>query len=229
MTAKIKLNAASGGGSISIQAPSSSSNNRVIALPDIADGTLVTSESTLDATKLSGALPAISGANLTGISGGKVLQFLQTVKNDTLSTTISNGGQSSELSGLTVSITPANASNKILIRYVLNIGTSSGNFMVSARLRKDNSTISAATGDTDGGRAVVTSGTNIDSVTRTNVLVGEVLDTAGDTNARTYGVVLRHGKNASTTVTINKSESSDDNDAYSFRTISTISAMEIAA
>ena len=70
MTAKIKLNAASGGGSISIQAPSSSSNNRVIALPDIADGTLVTSESTLDATKLSGALPAISGANLTGISAG---------------------------------------------------------------------------------------------------------------------------------------------------------------
>ena len=68
MTAKIKLNAASGGGSISIQAPSSSSNNRVISLPDIADGTLVTSQSTLDATKLSGNLPAISGASLTGIS-----------------------------------------------------------------------------------------------------------------------------------------------------------------
>ena len=68
MTAKIKLNASSGGGSISIQAPSSSSNNRVISLPDIADGTLVTSQSTLDATKLSGALPAISGANLTGIA-----------------------------------------------------------------------------------------------------------------------------------------------------------------
>ena len=70
MTAKIKLNAASGGGSISIQAPSSSSNNRVISLPDIADGTLVTSESTLDATKLSGNLPAISGAALTGIAAG---------------------------------------------------------------------------------------------------------------------------------------------------------------
>ena len=53
MTAKIKLNAASGGGSFSLQAPSSSSNNRVISLPDIADGTLVTSQSTLDATKLS--------------------------------------------------------------------------------------------------------------------------------------------------------------------------------
>ena len=35
MSAKIKLNAASGGGSFSIQAPSSSSNNRVLTLPDI--------------------------------------------------------------------------------------------------------------------------------------------------------------------------------------------------
>ena len=68
MTAKIKLNAASGGGSVSIQAPSSSSNNRVISLPDIADGTLVTSESTLDATKLSGNLPALNGSALTGMT-----------------------------------------------------------------------------------------------------------------------------------------------------------------
>ncbi len=45
MTAKIKLNAASGGGSFSLQAPSSSSNNRVITLPDIADGTLLTNQS----------------------------------------------------------------------------------------------------------------------------------------------------------------------------------------
>ena len=40
MTAKIKLNAASGGGSFSLQAPSSSSNNRVLTLPDTADGTI---------------------------------------------------------------------------------------------------------------------------------------------------------------------------------------------
>ena len=46
MSAKIKLNAASGGGSFSLQAPSSSSNNRVITLPDVADGTLLTNQST---------------------------------------------------------------------------------------------------------------------------------------------------------------------------------------
>ena len=58
MTAKIKLNAASGGGSFSLQAPSSSSNNRVITLPDITDGTLLTSQSSLDSTKLSPAITA---------------------------------------------------------------------------------------------------------------------------------------------------------------------------
>jgi len=39
---KIKLNAASGGGSVSLQAPSSSSNNRVFTLPDVADATMAT-------------------------------------------------------------------------------------------------------------------------------------------------------------------------------------------
>ena len=42
MTAKIKLNTASGGGSVSLQAPSSSSNNRVFTIPDVADGTVAT-------------------------------------------------------------------------------------------------------------------------------------------------------------------------------------------
>ena len=47
MTAKIKLNAASGGGSFSLQAPSSSANNRVFTLPDLADATLLTSNAAL--------------------------------------------------------------------------------------------------------------------------------------------------------------------------------------
>jgi len=40
--AKIKLKAASGGGSVSLQAPSSSSNDRVLTLPDVADTTVAT-------------------------------------------------------------------------------------------------------------------------------------------------------------------------------------------
>ena len=67
MTAKIKLNAASGGGSFSLQAPSSSSNNRVISLPDIADGTLLTDQSSIASAKLSGNLPALNGSALTNL------------------------------------------------------------------------------------------------------------------------------------------------------------------
>ena len=77
MTAKIKLNAASGGGSVSIQAPSSSSNNRVITLPDIADGTLLTSQSSLDSTKLSPALSSdyVKLQQASGTSGGSEIIF----------------------------------------------------------------------------------------------------------------------------------------------------------
>ena len=91
----IKLTADSGGGTFEIKAPSSSGNTRAITLPDIADGSLVTSQSTLDATKLSGNLPAISGAALTGISAGitEVDQFqltADTVINATATTITSN-------------------------------------------------------------------------------------------------------------------------------------------
>ena len=53
---------------------------------------------------LSGALPAISGANLTGISAGKVLQVKQTLKTDTFTTTSQSFV---DVTGLNVSITPS--------------------------------------------------------------------------------------------------------------------------
>ena len=84
MTAKIKLNTASGGGSISLQSPSSSSNNRVITLPDIADGTLLTSQSSLDSTKLS---PAISGGLAMADQWRYTLEFTQTNTHNHFTTT----------------------------------------------------------------------------------------------------------------------------------------------
>ena len=86
MTAKIKLNAASGGGSVSLKAPSSSANNRVITLPDIADGTLLTSQSSLDSTKLS---PAISGGLAMADQWRWTTEFTQTNTSSNLGTTSS--------------------------------------------------------------------------------------------------------------------------------------------
>jgi hypothetical protein len=65
MTAKIKLNAASGGGSFSLQAPSSSSNTRVLTLPDSADGIIA---KTSDVAFVSYAI--IADQKSSGIAGG---------------------------------------------------------------------------------------------------------------------------------------------------------------
>ena len=97
MTAKIKLNAASGGGSVSLQAPSSSSNNRVITLPDIPDGTLLTNQS-------------------TGL--GKVLQV---VESSAISSQVTVNSTTFTDSGVTASITPSATTSKIL---VLAVGSS---------------------------------------------------------------------------------------------------------
>ena len=128
MTAKIKLNAASGGGSFSIQAPSSSSNNRVFTLPDSADATLLTSST----------------------STGKVLQVLQTVKTDIYHADVSAGSVGVDVPGLTVSITPSNASNKILVSIAVTVSfQDSTPTRLGATLYKGGSVISGAIGDAD--------------------------------------------------------------------------------
>ena len=102
MTAKIKLNAASGGGSFSLQAPSSSSNNRVITLPDIADGTLLTTQS-------------------TGL--GIVLQVVEGTTQSRVE--ISSGTGTWTDTNLKASITPSSSSNKVLV--LVNGTLSTGN------------------------------------------------------------------------------------------------------
>ena len=93
MTAKIKLNAASGGGSFSLQAPSSSSNNRVFTIPDVADGTIAT---TATAGKI-----------------GQFSQTLNTYEHSTSSTTLTDLLSASGVT-FTVAMTPSATSSKIL-------------------------------------------------------------------------------------------------------------------
>ena len=99
MTAKIKLNAASGGGSFSLQAPSSSSNNRVFTIPDVADGTIATTA-----------------------TAGKILQVVSTIdKAQSFSVT---GSNTAEYAALNTTITPSSSSNKILIMVSIAFGAS---------------------------------------------------------------------------------------------------------
>ena len=100
MTAKIKLNSASGGGSFSLQAPSSSSNTRVMTLPDTADGTILTT---------------------TNPKTGNIIQVVQAVKTDTASF---QSTSFADITGLSASITPSSNSNKILVEATIYISTS---------------------------------------------------------------------------------------------------------
>ena len=67
----------------------------------------------LNATRgLEGTLPAVSGANLTGISAGKVLQVVSTKKTDTFGT---SSETHVDVTGLTANITPSATANKVFV------------------------------------------------------------------------------------------------------------------
>jgi hypothetical protein len=80
---------------------------------DIADGTIVNVDvADLAASKLTGALPAISGAALTNLpGGGKVLQ----VVTGTYSTETNSTSATYADTGLSATITPSSTSSKILV------------------------------------------------------------------------------------------------------------------
>ena len=101
MTGKIKLNAASGGGSVSFQAPSSTGDDRIITLPTTADGTVLTT---------------------TNPKAGNIIQVVQTVKTTNTSTN-SQIPTVVDMSGMSVDITPSIANSKIEISYCFNIGS----------------------------------------------------------------------------------------------------------
>ena len=119
MTAKIKLNAASGGGSFSLQAPSSSSNNRVFTLPDSADATLLTSTSSV----------------------GKVLQ----IQSANASTQLQITSTSYVTTGVAINITPTSASSKILISTHINLYKSGTDANVNLTIYRDSTDLGVAT------------------------------------------------------------------------------------
>ena len=88
------------------------------------------SSSALDATILTGNLPAISGASLTGVSAGKVLQHVHNNIGSGDKTTTSS--TFSDVSGVNLTITPSATSSKILLMLNTNMlhGTSQNYWML---------------------------------------------------------------------------------------------------
>tara|TARA_Y100000768_G_scaffold100036_1_gene73075 strand:- start:119 stop:721 length:603 start_codon:yes stop_codon:yes gene_type:complete len=200
MTAKIKLNAASGGGSFSLQAPSSSANNRVFTLPDSADATLLTSTT----------------------ATGKILQVVSATKTDTLTTT---SQPYVDITGLSVSITPSSSSNKVLVSYTLSMAATG--FPMFKVLRDSTDVF---VGDAASNRVRCFFGGYTGGLHTSMVLPvsGNFLDSPSTTSSTTYKV--QTGTIYSTGYAIYINRSQVDNDVNYFpRTASSITVMEVAA
>ena len=100
MTGKIKLNAASGGGSVSFQAPSSTGDDRVITLPTTADGTVLTT---------------------TNPKSGNIIQFVKVTQESVVSW---NTTSFTDISGLTATINGVSSGSKIIVDFCLCLGRS---------------------------------------------------------------------------------------------------------
>jgi hypothetical protein len=201
MTAKIKLNAASGGGSFSLQAPSSSANNRVMTLPDTADGTILTT---------------------TNPKAGNIIQVVQVVKTDTFSV---NSTTYTDITGMSQSITYT-AGNKILIMFDGGAGYSAGDQFVNIRLANVSGAISGAIADTAGSRTLATTAIRGHSNSNIQAVNFTYLDTPSGTS-ETYKLQMRSA-NAGNTSYLNRS-GSDESQGYRSRVISTLTLMEVAA
>jgi len=191
------------------------SGSVTLSAPNVAGTTTLTLPST------SGNV--ITSANLSSnLPAGSVLQVVSTTKTNTFSTT-SASGTFADITGLSVSITPSSASNKILILAEVRAATpsSNGSFI---RAMRDSTAIYI--GDSGGGSRVRVSaqGYNADGNSNTNLTI-MYLDSPSTTSSTTYKIQACVG-GTSGTVYVNRSDNNSDN-VFTGMSASSITVMEI--
>jgi hypothetical protein len=96
----------------------------------------------LNATQgLTGTLPAVSGANLTGVSAGKILQVVHTNSSQHTNT----NSTSFIATSLTANITPASNSNKVYIAVTSDMDCQASSVQVFATIYRDSTNIAGGT------------------------------------------------------------------------------------
>ncbi len=171
---------------------------------------------------------AVTAGKLASGVGGKILQVVQTVKSDITSTTSTSYG---DISGMSVAITPSNASNKILVTANFSaVATEVLNILLT---RGDNTVIiqGDAAGGVGGGTqervsvSIYAGGNSSGSAWyggESNTIIK--LDTPNTTNAVTYKL---RWKTYNGTGYLNRNMDMDN--PYNVLPASTITAMEVAA
>lgn len=167
----------------------------------------------------------------TGFGGGKLLQVLQGGTNTAASSSVAS--QAIWDVGVEVSITPANASNKILLQGTFSGCTSNAinNFNVILQKKTGSGSfanITAANGAADGNKTSVLSSTFQDHLYTNFTVAYSYLDTAGSTDALTYRLVYYNTSSNTRTIYRNRA-ATESNDYSSVRGGSWIQAMEVAA
>ena len=210
----IKLTADSNGGTFELKAPASSSNTRVLTLPDAANGTVLTT---------------------TSPKSGNILQVVQTRKTSAASLASQTF---TEISGFNVLITPSSASNKILVEWGVYFGA--GSDLDSGGLRLVRTISGSANdlifvGDQEGSNANMVRATNwathmnTSGNRQTTFMGGKFLDTTHNTTTQIkYHISFAAGQGGGATVTINRPEGLSNTDSRA-TVPSSITAMEVAA
>jgi len=194
-----------------------------IALQGNAGGTGVfTLASPSSSSNYTLTLPAATGTLISSASPGMVLQVVSTTKTDTFSTTSTTPV---DVTGLSVSITPASASNKILITGSVCYGTSTAGYLMGFLLVRNSTSICIA--DAAGSRSRWTFGSQGFSGAETTPFAPiNFLDSPATTSSITYKIQAQ--AESPQTVFVNRGGEGDGDLPITGRFTSTITVMEIA-
>jgi len=189
----------SGGNSVIIAAPDSNpASDRTLKLPSDGDGTILTTNSSV----------------------GKILQVVQTTKTDTQSI---QSQTFTDVSGMSVTITPTSASSKILVMFSISVATSSYGMVNLVRGSTD-----IFKGNSTGSRVNCTVAAITQNSYECETYSHTFLDSPNTTSATTYKLTACTPHNASYTIMVNRATTDTDYN-YVARPVSSITVMEIAA
>ena len=171
------------------------------------------------ATLASGAITSST------LPAGSVLQVKQSIRNEVATKT---GSGFDAIPGLSVSITPSSASNKILVHVELGTVETTGNqYGHFIRLYKGGSHLTGASAINVGSRNAVFAGGRTTNNNHSQGYSGSYLDTAGSTSAITYAVYW-NAEGGYGTLYLNSEQNNPNGGAY-LHNISSITVTEIAA
>jgi hypothetical protein len=156
---------------------------------------------------------------------GSILQVVQATKTDTFS---SSSTSYTDVTGLSVSITPSSASSKILVFMNASVAGGNGNDVNHAGIQIVRGSTAIFIGDARGTRMQATGIVNTATAGQMNHPSAVYLDSPATTSATTYKLQIKT-TNATYPVNINRS-GRDSNDAtgYDGTAASSITLMEIS-